>query len=140
MEADFRKQAFIKWLCTPAKSREPNTLTEFGKQMDVPLATLKGWKEDREFLAEWERQFLGTVGSPERRQNILDTLYVTAMDADDPKHVQAAAKYFEIIEGVRPQKVDVTVHRASELTDAQLEEMLAAKAASEKAARLRVVE
>jgi transposase-like protein len=138
---DFLWEAYVAWLCTPVSEREPRTQTELAEQFAVAPNTLREWRQNPDFLRLWETQFRRTVGSPERMQKVLDTLYRTATDPDDPKHVQAAAKYVEIVEGARPQKVEVSLSRAVDLTDEQLEEMLASKAAVEATQRgLRVVE
>jgi hypothetical protein len=123
---DFRRQVFIEWLCTPKRDREPPTQEAFAEQHGLEPALLTRWKRDRSFLDEWERHYLSTIGSPERKQNILDTMYRTGTDADDPRHVQAGAKYMELVEGLKPQRLDVHHHGPVEsLSEAQIDEMLA---------------
>jgi len=69
------------------------------------------------------------------------TLWRTATDPDDAKHVQAAKAYFEIEGSMKPAKMEVTVQRpAAELTDDQLATLLAERAEAEKAQRIRAVE
>ena len=129
---DFRKQAFLEWLCTPASEREPPYLKDIAEQLSVTRRTLTNWKVDPEFLAEWENRYRRTIGNPERVNEVMNTLYRTATDPDDPKHVQAAGKYIDIVEGVRPQKIDVTVKGgAQDLSDAQLEAIIAERAQRE---------
>lgn len=132
--SDFRKQAFLKWLCTPIKEREPKTLGDLADELGVDRRTLHNWKgDDREFIDAWEKLYLRTIGNPERKQKIMDTLYRTATDPDDPKHVAAAKQYFEIEGSIKPSKVEVSVTKdAQKLTDEQLDEILAIKAAAEK--------
>lgn len=128
---DFRKQTFLHWLCTPPKEREPKTQELLASQLGIGRETLSRWKEDKEFLEAWEKLYLKTIGNPERKQKIMDTLYKTATDPDDPKHVQAAKQYFEIEGSVKPAKMQVEVTKsASNLTDEELDEILAQKIAS----------
>lgn len=123
---DFRRQAFIEWLCTPKRHRDPPTQEGFADQHGLDSNTLSRWKRDREFLLAWETYYLATIGSPERKQNILDAMYDTAADRDDPRHVAAGKAYMELVEGVKPQQVNVTVDRpAAELSDEQLDAALA---------------
>lgn len=137
---DFRKQAFLRWLCTPVKEREPHTFELFGKEIGVDRRTLQNWRDDKEFLEAWEKMYLRTIGDPSKKSEIMATLFRTATDADDPKHVQAAKAYFEIEGSMKPSKMEVTVQRpAAELTDDQLATLLAERAEAEKAQRVRAV-
>jgi hypothetical protein len=138
---DFRRQVFIEWLCTPKRDREPQSEKEFAEQHGVAATVLTRWKKDRTFLLAWEQHYLSTVGSPERKQNLLDTLYRTGTDADDPRHVAAASKYIEIVDGLKPQRIDVHLHRpAKDLSDEELDQIAAEHAARERAARERELE
>lgn len=127
--SDFRKQAFLKWLCTPPKEREPRTMEELAETLQVTRRTLTNWKtDDKEFIEAWEKLYLNTIGNPERKQKIMDTLYKTATDPDDPKHVQAAKQYFEIEGSVKPAKMQVELTKSpANLTDEEMDEILAAK-------------
>lgn len=125
---DWRKQTFLKWLCTPPKERDPRTQEDLAKHLGFSRETLSRWKEDKDFLEAWEKMYLKTIGDPARKQAIMDTLYRTATDPDDPKHVQAAKQYFEIEGSVKPAKMQVEVTKsAATLTDAELDEILATK-------------
>ena len=128
---------FIEWLLTPKEERKPRTQNELADVLGdgVTPSVLSAWKSDVEFLQAWDAQYLKTIGSPETKMRIMQTLMQTATDEDDPKHVQAAKTFFEIEGSLRPAKaqVDVNVHgtKPSELTDEQLDELLAAKAGDE---------
>lgn len=138
----FQKQAFLQWLCTPPRDRDPKTMDELADQLGVTRRTLTNWKtDDKEFMEAWEKLYLRTIGDPSRKQTIMDTLYGTATDRDDPKHVQAAKTYMEIEGSLKPAKTEITVQSgdASKLTMEQLDELLAQKAADEKGRRLRAV-
>jgi hypothetical protein len=138
---DGRKQAFLRWLCTPLKEREPRSLTDFAESIGVERSTLGLWRDDKEFLEAWEKLYLRTIGDPSKKSEIMQTLFRTATDPDDPKHVQAAKAYFEIEGSMKPARMEVTVQRpAAELTDDQLATLLAERAEAEKAQRIRAVE
>jgi hypothetical protein len=123
-----QKQKFIEWLLTPKLERVPATMEELSKILRVERRTLTNWKtKDKEFMEEWERQYLNSIGNPERKQKIMDTLYETATDPDDPKHVQAAKQYFEIEGSLKPQKHQVEISKSPiNLSDDELDEILAA--------------
>jgi hypothetical protein len=136
------KQArFIRWLCTPKREREPQQQNELAKLLRVSSRTLVAWKNDPEFVKAWEAHYLATVGSPERKQTLMDTLYKTGSDADDPRHVTAASKYLELADGLRPTQIEVTVKRpAEDLSDDQLAFIANHYAEQEQQRRLRLVE
>jgi hypothetical protein len=133
---DFRRQVFIEWLCTPKRDREPREQKDFAEQHSIANSVLTRWKKDRTFLLAWEAYYLATIGSPERKQALLDTLYRTGTDGDDPRHVAAASKYMELVDGLKPQRLDVHMHRpAKDLSDEELDALGAQIVAHERAAR-----
>lgn len=137
---DWRIQAYINWLCTPTKERDPRTQTDFAKSLGLDRQTLNDWQNDATFLAEWERYYLKTIGNPGRKSQIMDTLFKTATDGDDPKHVAAAKEYFAIEGSLRPQALQVSVRRdPSSLSDEEIAGLLAEHAENEQNRRLRAV-
>lgn len=140
---DSRRQLFLDWLCTPVKLREPRTVIALAEQLGIHRNTLIQWRDhDADFQKEWEKRYRRTIGNPERAQEIMDTLFGTATDRDDPKHVQAAKQYLDEINGIKPQQVNVNVSgSAKELSDEQLRALLSERAAAELQNRgLRAVE
>jgi hypothetical protein len=134
---DAKRARFIDWLCTPKRDRQPSTQDELARVLHVTAAKLSRWKKDPEFLKTWEAHYLSTIGSPERKQPLLDALHRTGSDPDDPHHVAAAKAYMDIVDGLRPQQIEVTVKRpAQELTDEQLDLILANHASEERKLRL----
>lgn len=133
-----KKQRLIEWLCTPKKERDPQTQEQLTRRLRVSSATVARWKKEPEFLKAWEVHYLQTVGSPERKQTLMDTLFRTGSDGDDPRHVQAASKYLEIAEGLRPQQLEITVqHRPiKEWSDEMIDAVLARHAENERHLRL----
>ncbi len=132
------KRRFMLWLLTPPPERDPRKMHEMAAELGVTRQTLLNWRKDEEFLAEWNRLYLEKISSPETKSSIMATLARTATDPDDPKHVQAAKAYFEIEGSLRPKgSVDVKVQTTpvSNLSDDQLEALLALKAGDELARR-----
>lgn len=137
-KGDQVKQArFIEWLCTVKRDRQPATQDELARVLRVTPAKLTRWKKDPEFLRAWETHYLSTIGSPERKQPLLDALHRTGSDPDDPHHVAAAKAYMDIVDGLRPQQLEVTIKRpAQNLTDDQLDLILTQHAENERKLRL----
>ena len=82
-------------------------------------------------------QWIWKVNEPPQIKKVeQSTLGSKDTDPDDPKHVQAAKTYFEIEGSVKPAKMQVEVSgSAKELTDEQLQALIAQKSADELAAR-----
>ena len=130
---DFRKQRFLDWLCTPASEREPTTMDDLAAELSITRRTLSNWKKDDEFLAHWEKRHRATIGNPDKINEVLNTLYRTAVDPDDPKHISAAKEYLGYVRGTAPQRVDVTVtnESVSDIPTHVLMDMVAERARAE---------
>ncbi len=134
---DFRVQKFFEWLLTPPTDRYPSTQGEFADEHGLHRNVLSQWKNDPDFLTEWERRYRKTVGSPERAKGVLDALFDTAVDRTDPRQVPAARAYLEAIDVMKPKRLDVTVTKgaAKDLSDDELLALLAERAEAELTAR-----
>ena len=135
---DDKKQRVIEWLCTPKRERDPQTQEALAKRLRIGSGTITQWKNDVEFIKAWEAYYLTTIGSPERKLTLMDTLFRTGSDADDPRHVQAAAKYMDLAEGLRPQQIEVTVKArpVEQWTDEAIDAAIARHAENERHLRL----
>lgn len=129
--SDWRVQRFLDWLTTPPQERDFPTQATLAASMEVGYVTMSQWKDDPDFLAEWERRYMRTVGSVERQQDILQALYETATDRSDPRQVTAAKTYLDVIGKARPPGPARGPGSARELTDDQLYEVLAERAAGQ---------
>jgi hypothetical protein len=134
---DFRVERFFEWLLTPLAERYPSAQKDLADELSIDRNLLSQWKNDPDFLAEWERRYRKTVGSPEKAQSVLSALFETATDRTDPRQVPAARAYLEAIDVMKPKRLDVTVTKgaARDLTDDELVAMLAERAEAELAAR-----
>ena len=133
-ERSWRWDAFIDWLCTPPKERNPRRQDEFAATIGVDYVTTTRWKKHPEFIKQWEVRYRTTVGSLEKQQAVLDALHKAATDMDDPRMVTAAKAYLEAVDAIKPRKLDVTVtpgKAAAALSDDELMQILAERAARE---------
>ena len=130
---DFRVQRVLEWLCTPPGDRSPSTQSELAAELDKPASWISALKNDGTFLRLWEDRYRRVVGNPGKVQEVLQSLQETAADRTDPRQVQAARAYLEALDMMKPRKMNVTVTStaAKALTDEQLTEMIAARAAQE---------
>src|SRR4249920_2642593 len=119
---DFRVERFFEWLLTPPAERYPPRQADLADELGLDRNRLSQWKNDPDFLAEWERRYRKTVGSPEKAQSVLTALFETATDRTDPRQVPAARAYLEAIDVMKPKRMDVTVTKgaAKELSDDEL--------------------
>jgi len=130
---DFRIQRALEWLCTPPNEREPRTQSELAEELGMTPSWISSLKNEGSFLRLWEDRYRKTVGNPGKVGEVLQALQETAADRTDPRQVPAARAYLEALDVMKPRKVDVTVTStaAKALTDEQLTEMIAARAAQE---------
>ena len=138
MALDIVDRRLLTWLLTAPGDREPRTMVELAREMGTSPDALTKRKAKPEFLKEWEVEYLRTVGNPEVKMKIMRALEQIASDPDDPKIVQAARAFFEIQGTVKPQgsvEVNVNTKAPSELSNEDLQRLVAMKAEDELARR-----
>ena len=100
--------------------------------MGVDATTLRRWQKKPSFNEAWKRRVEELQGSPERTQALLDNLYARAMDGD----TKSAQLYLQATNRLAPQQVNVTTTtKTSELSDAELDDLIRSLAVSEKSER-----
>lgn len=132
---DQRQIAYIEWLVTPSTERNPRTQSDFAKSVGVDPTTLRRWEKKPHFKQEWDRRVSEIQGSPERTQRLLDALYAKALGGDN----RAAQLYLQATNRLVPQ---VTINQstsAAELSDEDLDRLLASMAERESSRRLKAV-
>ena len=134
-EDDWRKQRLLDWLVAPPNERDPRSRTALAGLLGVDVRTLRNWQDEPPFREEWDRRVSKIVGDPERAQSVIDMLYRAATDLGNRNHVQAAKLFLEATHSIKPPPIEVTVKRPPELTDAELDELLAQGAAELKRAQ-----
>lgn len=138
MALDIVDRRLLTWLLTAPGDREPRTMFDLAKELGTSPDALTKRKAKPEFLKEWEVEYLRTVGNPEVKMKIMRALEQIASDPDDPKIVQAARAFFEIQGTVKPQgsvEVNVNTKAPSELSNEDLQRLVAMKAEDELARR-----
>ncbi len=130
---DARQQKFLDWLCTPSVARVPSSQEKYAHVENIDESTLRRWKKKPTFKAAWERRVAESQGSPERTQQLLDNLFQRALDGDN----NSAKLYLQATGRLAPVQLQVEHSgKVSELSDAQLSELIVASAASEQQSRL----
>lgn len=127
---DSRHVRYLDWLMTAKADRQPVTVSALADEIGVDRRTLRDWRYNPEFVAEWDKRVKNTVGSPERTKQIMDTLYKTATDREDGKHVQAAMVYFKRLGEISPSD-ELPKADLSELSEEELRQLIASAAREE---------
>lgn len=125
---DPRQEKFLNWLCTPANGRVPSSQEKYALQEGVDETTLRRWKKKPAFKMEWEKRISEQQQSPERTQKLLDNLYERALAGDN----NSAKLYLQATNRLAPTQVQVEHStKPSEITDQELDALIASVAQSE---------
>ena len=123
---------YLEWLCTAPSEREPATKLALAKVIGVDVKTLRRWEKNAVFRDQWEKRVAAIQGSPERTQRLLDTLYESALKGD----TKSAQLYLQATNRMAPPTLEIkNDKRTSELSDDELDSLIAAVASREKEAR-----
>jgi hypothetical protein len=127
-----QQQVYVDWLCTAPSERVPATKKAMALELGVDITTLRRWEKKEVFRNAWKDTVDEVQGSPERTQRLLDTLYAKALDGD----TKSAQLYLQATNRMAPPTVTVQSNKkAAELSDAELDSLIAAVAEREKAQR-----
>ena len=129
---DDRQQKFLDWLCTPPNGRVPSSEKNYALQEGIDDSTLRRWKKKPSFKTAWEKKVSELQQSPERTQKLLDNLYQRALDGDN----NSAKLYLQATNRLAPMQVNVEhSQKTSEITDAELDALIASVAHQEVTSR-----
>lgn len=129
---DHRQEKYLQWLMVPASMREPASKNAYATANGLDSSTLRRWEKKAAFKAEWEKRVAELQGSPERTQRLLDSLYEAGLNGDN----KAAQLYLQATNRLAPTQIKVEHTKAiSELSDAELDALIAAEAKVLKAER-----
>jgi len=106
---------FLDWLLDDEK--DPATQAAWARAHQVNPRTIREWKQDHRFRAEWDRRAAEKNVSTERVQTILDALYRVAVDDGD---VQAMKLWLDYSSKMRPPRQAVHEGDYAGLTDDEL--------------------
>lgn len=130
---DERQEKYLNWLLVPAPMRTPNTQEAYAKEEGMDTTTLRRWQKKPHFKQEWQKRVEDLQGSPERTQKLLDSVYQRALGGDN----KAAQLYLQATNRLAPTQVTVNhTQSLSEISDSDLEDLIASVATAEKSARL----
>jgi hypothetical protein len=126
------QQRYLDWLCTAPSERVPASKAKYAVEHVVDISTLRRWEKKEVFRSQWKQQVDEVQGSPERTQRLLDNLYNKALEGD----TKSAELYLKATNRMAPPSVTISSNKkATELTDAELDSLIAAVAEREKASR-----
>lgn len=130
---DERQEKYLNWLLVPSGHRTPKTQDAYAKEENIDVTTLRRWQKKPHFKAEWQKRVEELQGSPERTQKLLDEIYQRALGGDN----KAAQLYLQATNRLAPQQVNIThTQSLAEISDKDLEDLIASVASAEKSARL----
>ena len=126
------QQEYLEWLLQPEELRMPHTKKQWAEMHEVHFNTPNNWEKLPLFKQLWEEGIKGISQSPERTQRLLDSLYNKGLSGD----VKAAQLYLTAT-GQMPKDQHLTIkhENTKDLTDQELENLIAQCAANEKANR-----
>ena len=132
------QQEYLDWLCTAPSERVPPSKNKMAEHLKVDVKTLRRWEKKPNFRQQWQDRVDDIQGSPERTQAVLDMLYNKATQDND---VKSAQLYLQATNRMAPPTVEVRSDRKlTELSDAELDALIASVASREKETRtLKVV-
>lgn len=132
---DAKQLEYLEWLVTPQPERQPRTQGQFAQKIGVDPTTLRRWEKKPVFKKEWDKRVNEIQGSPERTQRLLDALYSKALEGDN----RAAQLYLQATNRLVPAPAPSQASTPSELSDEELDKLLASIAEREQSKRLRIV-
>jgi hypothetical protein len=132
------QQEYLDWLCTAPSERVPPSKNKMAGHLGVDITTLRRWEKKPNFRQQWQDKVDDIQGSPERTQAVLDMLYNKATQDND---VKSAQLYLQATNRMAPPTVEVKSDRKlTELSDSELDALIASVASREKETRtLKVV-
>jgi hypothetical protein len=128
-----RQVAYLDWLCTPPAERVPASKAKYAVQFKVAEQTLRRWEKLKVFREEWASRVDAIQGSPDKKFSLLEALYRKAMDGD----TRSAELYLKATNQMAPPQLKVEVERSTaQLSDEELDALIASRAVSERALRV----
>lgn len=107
---------FIEWLVDPNRVGSQN---DFARKLGVNPGTLSKWKKDGPFKEKWEKRLLDLNVSPDRIQQVVESLFVNAVGSG-PQSVKAAELYLRFVDRFTPKEIHETRGSARDLSDEEL--------------------
>lgn len=120
---------YLEWLCLPEPLRFPETKKAYAEEHGVTTQTLINWEKNPLFRDEWDFRIKDMAVSPERTQMLLDSLYKRGINGD----TKSAELYLKATNQMPnpKQEINIKTEKVSEITDAELEALIAEYAQQE---------
>lgn len=111
-----KQSEYLDWLLSDIKV--PSSQAQWCSQNDVHERTVQGWKREIRFKREWERRAGEKNISPDRIQDMVNTLYMAGKNGD----VKAAQTYLTYVEKFMPPPTRETADKGIQgMTDEELD-------------------
>jgi len=129
------QEKYLDWLCTAPSERVPASKNKYALENSVDISTMRRWEKKDIFRSRWKTQVDDIQGSPERTQKLLDNLYNKALEGD----TKSAELYLKATNRMAPPSVTISSNKKTvDLTDAELDSLIATIAEREKAGRVKL--
>jgi hypothetical protein len=129
------QEKYLDWLCTAPSERVPASKNKYSMENAVDISTMRRWEKKDIFRSRWKTQVDDIQGSPERTQKLLDNLYNKALEGD----TKSAELYLKATNRMAPPSVTISSNKKTvDLTDAELDSLIATIAEREKAGRVKL--
>lgn len=129
------QEKYLDWLCTAPSERVPASKNKYSIENAVDISTMRRWEKKDIFRSRWKTQVDDIQGSPERTQKLLDNLYNKALEGD----TKSAELYLKATNRMAPPSVTISSNKKTvDLTDAELDSLIATIAEREKAGRVKL--
>ena len=129
------QEKYLDWLCTAPSERVPASKNKYSMENAVDISTMRRWEKKDIFRDRWKTQVDDIQGSPERTQKLLDNLYNKALEGD----TKSAELYLKATNRMAPPSVTISSNKKTvDLTDAELDSLIATIAEREKAGRVKL--
>lgn len=129
------QEKYLDWLCTAPSERVPASKNKYSIENAVDISTMRRWEKKDIFRDRWKTQVDDIQGSPERTQKLLDNLYNKALEGD----TKSAELYLKATNRMAPPSVTISSNKKTvDLTDAELDSLIATIAEREKAGRVKL--
>lgn len=135
LELTDKQNELLDWLT--GGRPEGETQEQFAERIGVDPRTVRRWKKDRAFLKRWEDRMREKHAHPDVLSKQLDVLRTKAEGGD----IKAIELYWRLVDRMSPDRVEhIDSGSVTELSDEQLDQLIAKQAVDEKGRRLKAVE
>ena len=128
------QERYLDWLLSAPSERVPKGKKDYATDNHHSIATMRKWEKTSAFRDRWKTSVETIEGSPERTQRMLDSLYQAGLRGDS----KSADLWLRATNRMQAATAPVVpaASKAAELSDTELDVLIAAVAAREKASRV----